>query len=193
VKSILLFLLLLPVGCRPTPALKTRDLFSVQAATPDGATFDLSMLKNRKAFVMVFLAPDCPFSQRYISTLNILSGQFHADGVEFLGVVAGQWFNDTEVRQFTETYRVSFPILLDRDFRLTDALGATVTPEAFALDSRGEILYRGAIDNGSTDLGQHRTIITEHYLRDALTSHLKGRNPTTRETPAAGCFIERRG
>ena len=188
-----LLLLLLAVACRRTPAEKTRDLLSVGLTTLDGATFDLSTLKNHKAAVLVFLAPDCPLSQSYVLTLNTLSEQFDAEGVQFLGVVAGEWFPQAEIRQFTEVYKLRIPVLLDREFHLTDALGATKTPEAFALDAAGEVFYKGAIDNWSTDLGQHRTVISEHYLRDALTSHLKGQNPTTKETPAVGCFIERQG
>lgn len=192
-KRLVLLLLLLPAACNPTSSQKTRALFSVHVTTLDGATFDLSSLKSHKAAVLVFLAPDCPLSQSYVLTLNTLSEQFHAEGVQFLGVVAGEWFQQAEIRQFTETYNLRTPVLLDRDFELTDALGATKTPEAFALDAAGEVFYKGAIDNWSTDLGQHRSVITEHYLRDALASYVKGQTLITRETPAVGCFIERRG
>jgi peroxiredoxin len=192
-KRRVLFLLLLAAACHRTPAEKARDPFSVDLTTLDGATFDLSTLKSQKATVLVFLAPDCPLSQSYVLTLNTLSEQFNAESVQFLGVVAGEWFQQAEIRQFTETYKLRIPALLDRAFELTDALGATKAPEAFALDAAGEVFYKGAIDNWSTDLGQHRAVITEHYLRDALADHLKGQIPFTRETPAVGCFIERQG
>jgi peroxiredoxin len=192
-KRRVLLLLLLAAACHPTTSETTRDLFSVDVTTLNGATFDLSTLKSHKAAVLVFLAPDCPVSQSYVLRLNTLSEQFEAEGVPFLGVVAGEWFQQAEIRQFTETYKLRFAVLLDREFHLTDLLGATITPEVFAVDAAGEVFYKGAIDDWATDLGQHRTIVTEHYLRDALTSHLKGQNPITKETQPVGCFIERRG
>jgi len=145
-------------------------------------------VRDKRAAVFVFLATDCPLSQSYSRTLNDLRAQFVADGVEFYGVFPGE----SAVDDFVATYKITFPVVVDRSFQLTDFFGATKTPEAFAVDADGRSIYKGAIDNWAPELGQHRTVITEHYLLDALRSLVHHENIRVRETPAVGCFIERR-
>ena len=47
----------------------------------DRADFS-KFLQNREGAVFVFLAPDCPLSQSYTSTLNELRAPFEARGIE---------------------------------------------------------------------------------------------------------------
>lgn len=144
-------------------------------------------LKNKQGAVFVFLSPDCPLSQNYSPTLNHLRSQFQPNGIEFYAVFAGK----PVVDDFIATYKITFPVLMDSDFRLADFFGATKTPEAFVLDPQGNFIYKGAIDNRAPELGQQRTVITEHYLLDALDSILQHRNLRVKETPSVGCFIEK--
>jgi hypothetical protein len=95
------------------------------------------------------------------------------------------------VNDFVHTYNVNFPVLPDRSMALADFFNATKTPEVFATNSEGKTFYRGAIDNWAPELGQHRTVITKHYLLDALNSFLDHRTVQVQETLAVGCFIER--
>lgn len=169
------------------------DLFSAQLEVADGSMMDLESLKQNTASVFVFVAPDCPLSQNYTLTLNELAKQFESKSVQFYGVIAGDWFDKSEIDEFITTYNTQFPILLDRDFRLAKLFDATITPEAFTVDGDGNILYQGAIDNWAGELGQHRTVITEHYLRDALTRIVLGKSVQITATQAVGCYIERLG
>jgi hypothetical protein len=60
--------------------------------------------------------------------LNELRARFQSERVEFYAVFSGK----AVVDDFLSTYKLAFPVLLDRDFRLVDFFGATKTPEAFA-------------------------------------------------------------
>ncbi|MBI2149678.1 MAG: redoxin domain-containing protein [Acidobacteria bacterium] len=150
-----------------------------------------SYVKDDKAAVFVFLAPDCPLSQNYTLTLNQFHSEFQRRGTRFYGVVPGNRFQNNEVDAFAKKYSLAFPLLRDGDFTLADFLGAMTTPEAFVVSAAGETLYKGAIDNWASALGQHRQVITEHYLRDVLDGLLSGRVVPYRETRAVGCIIER--
>ena len=130
-------------------------------------------LKNNKASVFVFLAPDCPQSQSYTLTLNELHAKFGSAGVAFYGVVAGDKYDRKEIDGFITQFRIGLPIVLDPEAHLAKYLGATVTPEVFVVNSVGTSVYQGAIDNWAPELGQHRTVITEHYLLDALNSFIQ--------------------
>ena len=162
------------IGCRQTPARITE------------------LTRANKASVLMFLAPDCPLSQSYTVTLNNLHSQFEHASVGFYGIVAGNDSSENELHEFVSRYGLNFPVLLDRDFALTNFFDATQTPEAFAVNSSARIFYKGAIDNWASGLGDHRQVITEYYLRDALSSFLEGKEVKTRHTQAVGCFIERK-
>jgi len=151
-----------------------------------------SFLQDKKAGVFVFLAPDCPLSQNYTLTLNNLAKEFNANGISFYGVFSGVGITKETMDSFAATYHLSFPVMLDADSKIADFFGATATPQAFLTDPRGQVLYKGAIDNWASKLGQHRTVITQHYLYDALDSVRANRPIQVKETQAVGCFIERK-
>src|SRR5215831_17814541 len=130
-----------------------------------------SFLQNKKAGVFVFLAPDCPLSQNYTLTLNNLEKEFNTNGISFYGVFSGGAITSQAMDDF---------------------FGATATPEAFLTDPNGHVLYKGAIDNWGLELGQHRAVITQYYLYDALDSVRANKPVQMKETQAVGCFIERK-
>ena len=65
-----------------------------------------------------------------------------------------------------------------------------VTPEVFLTNPEGKTIYQGAIDNRAPELGQHRTVVTEHYLQDALNTFIRTGKVSIRTTKPVGCFIE---
>ena len=188
--AIVLGLMVLVVSCDRNP-FNPPSVFSVRLDAADGARVDLSSLGANTASVFVFVAPDCPLSQNYTLTLNNLADQFASDSVRFYGVITGNWFDQAEIDDFATTYQTRFPILLDDDFVLAELFDATVTPEVFTIGAGGAVLYKGAIDDWGGELGRHRTVITAHYLQDALTRIVLGRRPEIIATQATGCFIER--
>ena len=151
-----------------------------------------SFLENKQGAVFVFLATDCPLSQNYMPTMNGLAQQFAQSGIGFYGIFSQQELPEKTLDDFTTSYSMSFPAIRDAQVKLADFFGATTTPQAFLADSRGRTLYKGAIDNWAPELGQHRTVITEHYLLEALESLRASKPVQIKETPAVGCFIERK-
>jgi peroxiredoxin len=187
--TIALSLCLSAAACDRAP--RANGIFSMNVPTAAGELLDLSSLGDNSVSVFSFLAPDCPLSQNYTLTLDELTTKFASDHVRIYGVISGGWFDEAEVDEFVTTYGIDFPVLLDDDYVLANLFGATVTPEAFAMDPEGRVLYSGAIDNWAGELGQHRTVITDHYLRDAIASILSGATPEITKTQAIGCYLER--
>jgi hypothetical protein len=167
-------------------------IFLVLAACTSARSPAASFLLNKKAAVFVFLATDCPLSQSYTLTLNNLARDFEPKGIGFYGVFSGDATSKTAMDEFVATYHVGFLVTLDPQGKLAEFFNATLTPEAFLTDSSGRTLYKGAIDNWAPELGQHRTVITQHYLYDALQSVETGKPVKVKETQAVGCFIERK-
>ena len=150
------------------------------------------LLAGKRAAVFVFLAPDCPLSQNYTLTLNNLDKEFAGKGLGFYGIFSGDGITKDAMDTFVSTYHVGFRVVLDSGLKFADYFAATTTPEAFVTDSAGQTLYKGAIDDWAPELGAHRTVITHHYLEDAIEGVTANKPVQVRQTPAVGCFIERK-
>lgn len=81
-------------------------------------------------------------------------------------------------------------MLLDDGNKLAEVLGATITPEAFVLNSKSEVLYSGKIDNWVNELGNKKLEVSEHYLKNALIAWRYGKPIDPKHTEPKGCLIE---
>lgn len=141
-------------------------------------------IKRNTAFV--FLSPECPLCKNYMLILNELCKKYPQ--VTIVGIVPGKSYNTQEIKQFADNYKAEFDIYLDQKKTLTRVLKAKVTPEAVLIDQKGNVRYRGLIDNWQAKLGVKRKVITEHYLDDALTQ-INGTSYKYMETAPVGCLI----
>ncbi|MGB3077009.1 MAG: redoxin domain-containing protein [Chitinophagales bacterium] len=191
-KSLLLFALILlsfyNSGCSNKKA--TSDLFSVELISVQHENFPFSELHSKKASVIVFLQPECPFCNSYGKTLRELDSVFKKQNILLIGVVAGKNYPENEIIAYSGKNRLQFPILLDPEFVLQKKLRATITPEAFLVSNNGAILYRGMIDNWGYEIGKVRPIVTAHYLTDAVSALLQNKPVSPDSTKAIGCYIE---
>lgn len=186
------FAALISFSCNHNSTENKAALFSIELKLLNDSVFFLSEIKNNKASVFVFLAPDCPLSQNYTLTLNNIFSQFKNDSIIFYSIIPGKDFDKKDVNEFVSKYKINSRVLIDRDLILTRYLDATKTPEVFVITSAGNVAYKGAIDNWAVDLGQHRKVITEDYLEDALNNIKDNKEVQIKETQAVGCFIERK-
>ena len=86
-------------------------------------------------------------------------------------------------------FGLKFPVARDRDAALAARLGAKVTPEAFVIDDRGRIRYRGRIDDQFAARRQRNAHPNTSELRDAVAAVLAGRDVANPSVEAVGCPI----
>lgn len=143
--------------------------------------------------VIIFMAVDCPITQKYMATIKELVVQFAGKQISTTGYFPAG-LSKKESAAFRDEYQIPQIIKLvdDKKHVMTEKLDAKVTPEVFLVQDN-HILYRGAIDNWFYELGRYRLEITEHYLVDAVNASLVGKQPEIKETEALGCFIQRMG
>lgn len=147
------------------------------------------IIKDNKFDLFIFLSPECPLCQNYSLTLNDLYLQFQHNPIVWIGIIPGKGFSRQQMLDFVSRFHIRFPVYVDTDMQLTHLLGATITPQVILLNRQGEQIYNGAIDNWAVSLGQQRTVITAHYLQDAINSCLKGLPLTITHTQPIGCYI----
>ncbi|OON69191.1 hypothetical protein B0919_10095 [Hymenobacter sp. CRA2] len=161
----------------------------------DNSAVSLSSFTGRKAVVVVFTNPACPFSRLYQSRLSSLSSTYAAQGVEFLFVTApinleqtAETLNSDKLKVKTSGADVSY--LTDEGLKAISLLGVTKTPEAVVLQPVAggfTVRYRGAID----DNPQMEAYAKEHYLKSAIDAVVAGQSAAIAEKRASGCLIKR--
>lgn len=146
-------------------------------------------LSDARAAVIIFVGIDCPVSNSYAPTINRLCEQYQSNGVRFFLVHSDADLSVADARKHAKDFGYTCPILLDRDHHLAETLGAKITPEAAVIGARGNIVYRGRIDDWYISLGKQRQEPTTHELRDAIEAALAGKEAPVPRTQAIGCTI----
>ena len=162
--------------------------FELKRITDSNSTSFTLPRPHTPLLLFIFLSPECPLSKNYTLTLNQLFNQYNHQ-VEFYGCVSGSGFSDTEIKSFINTYKVLYPMIVDKDKRLTKYVAARVTPEVMLLNRNGEMMYSGAIDDWIQELGKQKPKASKHYLQDAISACLSNKNVPVKRTMATGCLI----
>lgn len=157
-----------------------------------GGVHSLRSGPDREALVCIFLSTECPIANGYIPELNRQYGALRqsASRVAFYGVISDRSITRAAAARHSADFKIEFPVLFDASGCLAGALKPTHTPEAFVIDARGRLAYRGRIDDVYADLGKRRPAPTERTLADAVASVLAGRAPPRTMAAPVGCLYE---
>lgn len=157
-----------------------------------GNRHDLSPTVERGAQVFIFTSTECPIANGYVPELNRLSRAFR-DGtprVDFYSVISDRSVTREAAEKYAREFKIEYPVLFDASGDLAAHLKPTHTPEAFVLDHRGMMVYRGRINDVWADLGKRRVQPTRHDLHDAIAAAISGKAIATSRTEPVGCLFE---
>jgi peroxiredoxin len=150
-----------------------------------------------KIVVLEWMSPTCEHD-RYAyesGALKTLPAEMKRKGVVWLTInseLPDQRAGDVELnREFMAKHGSQSPLLFDRNGEVARAYGVKTTPQLFVINSRGKLVYRGALDNaplGKVDGG----LIKANYVEGAVADLKSGHAPTTRETRPYGCPVRSR-
>lgn len=142
---------------------------------------------GKKGTILIFVASHCPCSDPHRLLIQSLAQTYKNDGVAFYAIFSNKGENRELAKRFMKQNGWNFDFVIDQNGKLMKNYQAKITPEAFLLNPKGEILYRGAIDDSVSNMGQ----IKNPYLKTALVQLLSGKKIDPRETPPYGCYIVR--
>ena len=167
-------------------------LFTASAATPvlrfqnsNGQPVEIVTTKNA-ATVVIFVSTVCPVSNAYNDRYQLLTTDYRSKPVQFVFVNANDNETLAEVNQHVKAAEFSFPVYKDWKNIVADQLHASMTPEAFVLNHKGDIIYHGAVDDSKNEA---RVKVTA--LRDAIDAVLAAKPVPRSELKAFGCTIHR--
>ena len=153
----------------------------------DGRRGILSGLAGAAGAVLVVRDAECPVTQRYSPRLVELEREYGPKGYAFTYIDVTP-HSALSAKADAAKYGLTGRTILDTDHRLVHALRATSAAEAFVIDARGTLRYRGAIDD-QFGIDFHKNAPTMNYLREALDRTSLGRDIVRRTTEAPGCLL----
>jgi hypothetical protein len=145
-----------------------------------------NQILGKKPFTLVVTySVDCPVSQLYTSVLKDVSASLPLDSFQCLLLKV----NANENWDFAMNH---FKVIDSGALEIAQAIGFKVFPEVAVLNSKGKVLYIGAIDGRVKEIGNthFKPLPSEMYVNNALTLLRQKHQISKPSTIAKGCFIE---
>lgn len=158
----------------------------------EGRLVTLSEIKNKKAFLVMFICNHCPYVKHIRKELAQLTTEFQKKGLAVFGI------NSNDIKNYPEdspekmalearAAQYTFPYLFDESQEVAQAYQAACTPDFFLFDSQGLLVYRGQFDESRPG---NQIPVTGADLRKAIEAVLNGKNPLQDQKPSIGCNIK---
>lgn len=173
---------------QPAPAFELTDL--------DGKTVRLADYQG-KVVVLEWFNPLCPFvkASHTKGSLVNTAERLQQQGIVYLAINSGapgkQGHGADTNRTGAQTFNLKHPILLDETGAVGKAYGATNTPHLYVIDTKGTLVYQGAVDNspdGEGESPEGGKLVS--YVEQAVEAVLAGKPVPTPETKAYGCSVK---
>lgn len=142
--------LMISLGCAPAEPGRVvegaaRDL---PLSALDGTRTDLGTVVGGHPALVSLWATWCEACVEETSALNQLEAHArHLGGARVVGVAEGE--SPAVVGAFAARYRLEYPLFVDEDFRVADALGERRVPSTIVFDRLGRIVFRGGALDGA--------------------------------------------
>jgi hypothetical protein len=154
-----------------------------------GNVHSVSDWQGKKAAVLLFIAPDCPISNRYAPEINRIVHDYSSRNVIFEIVYSDPGIAAKDAAKHIHDFGFQMTALLDPQQALASRTKATITPSVVVLSADGVVQYRGRIDDRYVDLVTYRDNPQRQDLRLALDSILSGKPVELAVTQAVGCYL----
>ncbi|RPG16598.1 MAG: hypothetical protein CBB69_007990 [Phycisphaera sp. TMED9] len=148
----------------------------------------LTLRAEDRATVLVMTSTTCPLSRKWLPILSTLEKAWRPRGVRVVLVDVQGTDAVDELAAFLAAAEFQGDAVHDPERVVAKALGASTTTEAFVLDDRGTVRYRGAVDD-RIGLGYVRNEPRSTPLVDAVDAVLAGRGAEPAATTSPGCEL----
>ena len=168
-----------------------RRVPSFVAKDATGEARGLADFADKRAVVVVFLSTECPIANKYLPLIAELAKKDADRSVQWLAVYSSPSDDAAKVAAHVKQYEIKIPALVDSDQQVLQALGAERTAEAFLLDARRVVRYRGRIDD-RFGYDYQREAAKRNDLESAVDELLAHKEISVPTTPVQGCLIGHR-
>jgi peroxiredoxin len=157
----------------------------------DGKQYTLADVKGEKGTLVIFSCNHCPFVIAWEDRIAAIGNEYMKKGIGVIQINPNDYskYPADAPEKMAERARqrgFQFPYVVDATSEVARAFDAKVTPEFFLFDAQGKLVFHGALDDNHRDASR----ATQHYLRAALESLLKGEEIQIKTTKTPGCSIK---
>jgi peroxiredoxin len=158
---------------------------------PDGTSFTLGECLGEKGLLIMFICNHCPYVIRIAERLAEDTQTLMDEGINVLAIMSNdyeQYEEDSpeKMKAFAQKHNFNFPYLVDETQEVGKAYGAVCTPDFFGFNAKGELQYRGRIDDARMEDVSHR--IPE--LLNAMRMIAQTGSGPQEQIPSMGCSIK---
>jgi peroxiredoxin len=148
-------------------------------------------LEQYQAVGVIIMCNHCPYVRLYLDRLKAIQTKFQAQNFTLIGINANddQAFPEDSfenMEAFAAEQQLNFPYLRDVTQDVARSFGASRTPEAFLIDQKGVLCYKGAIDDNPQTVPN----VKANYLQDAIAQLLSGTEVSAPTVAAIGCSVK---
>jgi len=160
-------------------------------ADPDGRQYTMSDYLGDKALLITFICNHCPYVQAIADRLATDAKILQDEGIDVLAIMSNDYrYVQTDsppyMKQFAQHHGFTFPYLVDDDQSVGKAYNAVCTPDFFGFNNKGELQYRGRLDDTRMGSAAGRTPELLNAMRQIAET---GHGPR-QQTPSMGCSIK---
>jgi peroxiredoxin len=153
-----------------------------------GKQHRLRDLGQMKAVVIMIQGNGCPIVRQALPYLQQVRDQYQSKGVEFLLLNSNLQDTAATILKETDEFSIAFPILVDQQQKIGEALGVQRTSEVFVIEPRSwKLVYRGPMDDRLHYERQRPA--SKHYLTDTLDALLAGEPVQVTSAEGVGCLV----
>ncbi len=160
----------------------------------EGGTVDIAdFIKDEKIVVLEWFNPDCPFVVKHhkkLSTMRDLAARYHDKDVVWLAVNSSHYADRKYNAKWAKQWNIDYPILNDQSGEVGRMYRAATTPHMYVIDTRGKLVYAGAIDNNRSPRPASNPDEVVNYVAQALGALLNGEDIAVSETKPYGCSVK---
>jgi len=158
---------------------------------PAGQSYTLSDHYGEKGVLIAFICNHCPYVKAIGERLAEDARELMGEGINVLAVMSNDYSDypadsPANMLRFAEHYGFPFPYLVDEEQAVGKAFGAVCTPDFFGLNAKGELHYRGRLDDVGRGASAGRTRELVNAMRQIAET---GQGPRE-QVPSMGCSIK---
>jgi peroxiredoxin len=158
---------------------------------PDGKSFTMSENLGEKGLLIAFICNHCPYVQQIGERFAQDTNELMENGINVLAVMSNDYIyvpddSPENMKRFSAHYGFQFPYLVDETQEVGKAYNAVCTPDFFGLNAKGELQYRGRLDDArmSDNTGRTRELV------NAMQMIAKTGEGPREQMPSMGCSIK---
>jgi peroxiredoxin len=157
----------------------------------DGESFTMSQQLGDKGLLVMFICNHCPYVQRIGLRLAEDMQLLISEGINVLAIMSNDYKSveqdsPANMKLFAKKYGFTFPYLIDQAQSVGHQYGAICTPDFFGFNSKGELQYRGRLDDATMGDASNRTPELVNAMRQIS---ITGNGPA-KQHPSMGCSIK---